>query len=103
MKNKLFLILIILWGVATTILSIYLWGTNERLKRINSLLLESLIASQQLTENASNAYKIFGDCITNPNTCNAQETQAQLRSLNEEKEEINLRILKIQNELGKLK
>lgn len=103
MKNKLFLLLIILWGVAVSILSIYLWGTNKRLEKINALLLESLIASQQLTENASNAYETFGECITSQNTCNIQETGIKLQQLNKEKESINARILEIQDELRLLK
>ncbi|OGM61504.1 hypothetical protein A2961_04115 [Candidatus Woesebacteria bacterium RIFCSPLOWO2_01_FULL_39_21] len=100
---KLLVTVLVAWAVLSSVLLLNLWKRNQKLERITALLVKSLIVSQQLANNASNAYTTFGDCVTNPNTCNAQDTQLKLRKLNEDKEKINLQILKIQDELGELK
>ena len=82
---------------------IILWRANQRLERINALLLDTVIESNNLTNNANEAYKVFGRCMTNQTTCNLKEAGEKLRGLNEEKETINKRISEIQLKLQELK
>ena len=102
-KNKLLIFIIIVWGIAASFSSVYLWQSNRKLEKINTLLLESLISANDLVKNASNAYTVFGECVTNQNTCNIKEAGKRLQQLNEEKEEINQTISEIQSKLQESK
>lgn len=86
----------------SSIFSFYLWRENQKLKVINSLLLNSLIEADNLARNAGEAYRVFGECASNQSTCNLQESVKKLQELNNEKEEINSRIQEIQKELRPL-
>jgi|SRR3989344_7518486 len=101
--NRLSFNLLIYWAIIGGVLVVILWRANQRLERINALLLDTVTESNKLANNASEAYKIFGDCMTNQTTCNFEETSEKLRGLNEEKEAINKRISGIQLKLQELK
>ncbi|KKR13391.1 hypothetical protein A2865_02650 [Candidatus Woesebacteria bacterium RIFCSPHIGHO2_01_FULL_39_17] len=106
MKSKtgrLSFYLLICWAIIGSVLVVILWRTNQRLERINALLLDTVTESNNLANNASEAYKIFGDCMTNQTTCKFQDVGAKLRQLNEDKEIINGRLSEIQVKLRKLK
>ena len=106
MKSKakrLSFYLLICWAIIGSVLVVILWRTNQRTERINALLLDTVTESNNLANNASEAYKIFGDCMTNQTTCKFQDVGAKLRQLNEDKEIINGRLSEIQVKLRKLK
>lgn len=102
-KNKLIVVLLVILCLLTSSVSIYLWQTNQKLKAINSSLLESLIEANNLAKNASTAYKVFGECVTNPSTCDKNFSEQKLIELNVEKQKIEARIQEIQRNLQLLK
>ena len=101
--NKLSFYLVCGWAIAASILVALLWKNNQKLEKVNSLLFDTVIESNNLANNASEAYKVFGGCMTNQTICNLKETGEKLRGLNDEKEAINQRILEIQLKLQELK
>jgi len=102
-KNKLLIILLIAWSILASGFSYYSWNNNQRLKTINNSLLESLIEANNLAKNASTAYKVFGECVANQNTCDKNATENSLLELNEEKVRIEARIIEIQKKIRLLK
>lgn len=76
--------------------SFYYWRANQRTKTINILLLESLIEANKLVKNSNTAYKVFGDCVSNQNICEANTTKERLLELNNEKINIEKVIQDIQ-------
>lgn len=101
--NRLPFYLLICWAIIGSALTVILWRTNQRLEKVNALLLNTVIESNNLANNASEAYKVFGECVSNQSVCNFDENSQELRRLNEEKEAINERISKIQLKLRELK
>src|SRR3989304_10260896 len=98
MKNnryKLFLGLIILWGVIATISSVLLWRDNQRLKNLNELLLIGIITARDFAKNANDAYRILGECVADYDKCDSQDTKNTLIRLDDEKDKINLELQKI--------
>lgn len=61
-------------------------------KRIVNNCADSLITSNDLINNCSEAYKSFGACVTNLDSCNLAESASKLDQLNQEKESINLKL-----------
>ncbi|KKP93943.1 MAG: hypothetical protein UR98_C0001G0028 [Parcubacteria group bacterium GW2011_GWA1_36_12] len=62
-------------------------------------MLQALALSNQLNQNTASAYKVFGECVTKPDTCDKEKTEKQLKELEQQKVQINAEIQKITNSL----
>ncbi len=88
-------LIIILSGVI-----FFLYNKNRKLEAKNKIIIQALILSNQLNQNSATAYKTFGECVTQPYTCNKQEVEKKLKELETEKEQINSQIQKITDYLN---
>lgn len=60
---------------------------------------EALKTSNDLINNCSEAYKTFGSCVTNPESCNIAESTKKLDQLNKDKEQYNLQLKNITQDI----
>ena len=81
MSKKIFIVVLILWSIATTTTSLYLW-------RINRVLVETVITARDFAENSNTSLELLGTCVGNYDTCDAKETKSKLLKLRDEKDKI---------------
>lgn len=99
-KDKLLIYTAIILIIALSAVIFVLYDANRKLEVKNKTMLQALTLSNQLNQNTASAYKIFGECVTKPDTCNKEETEKKLKELETEKEQINSQIQNITDNLN---
>jgi peptidoglycan hydrolase CwlO-like protein len=100
--NKILFIALVICAVVTTISSITLYqskGSNNVTTEALNVCVESLKESNNLINNCSAAYDTFGSCVSNTGSCDYEQTQQELQTMNEEKNRIQNRINQLTQEL----
>ncbi|KKR71500.1 MAG: hypothetical protein UU14_C0026G0010 [Candidatus Roizmanbacteria bacterium GW2011_GWB1_40_7] len=84
-KRNLIIILIVLWGLLASGLSLYLWGENQRIREVNDTLSKSNEVHKKLVENEYKSYQAINDCfVLNKGLCNPEDFKSKLQALGDE-------------------
>ena len=84
-SKRNFIILIVLWGLLATGLSIYLWKENRRLKDVQGILSESNEVHKRLVANEYESYQTINDCfVVQKGLCDPEDFKSKLQSLGDE-------------------
>ena len=83
-KRNLIIILIV-WGLLVSGLSVYHWSENQRLTEVNNTLSKSNEAHKKLVENEYKSYKAINDCfVVQKGLCNPENFKNSLQTLGDE-------------------
>lgn len=99
-KTNLIIILIVLWGLLATGLSIYLWNENQGLKETNSILSKSIGVHKKLVGNEYKSYQAINDCfVVQKGLCNPEDFKSKLQALGDEADELYHQISAFEQQL----
>lgn len=76
--------------------------TNSVSESQLNVCINALRVSGELTNNYSAAYSFTRQCVTNQDSCNWQEVTNQLLRLNQEKQELELEILNLTQQIRQI-
>jgi hypothetical protein len=98
-RRNLIIILIVLWGLLVSGLSIYLWRVNQRLEARNQLLFRGIKDSRDFAKNSNDSYRMLGECVADYSKCDPNETKSKLLKLRDEKDKIWSRLQELDQQL----
>lgn len=84
-RRNLIIILIVLWGILATGLSLYLWIENQRIKEVDDTLSKSNEVLKKLVANEYKSYTVINDCfVVQKGLCSPEDFKSQLQTLGDE-------------------
>ena len=84
-KRNLIIILIVLWGLLASGMSLYLWNENQRIKEVNSTLSESNEVHKRLVGNEYKSYQAINECfVLKKGLCDPEDFKNRLQTLGDE-------------------
>lgn len=92
--NKILIIILIIWAIAATSASLYLWKTNQ-------LLFGAMMTSRDFAKNTNESYKTLGECVADYSKCNPQEVKSKLLMLQNENDKVWSQLQKYDQQLSK--
>jgi hypothetical protein len=93
-------ILLIAWGIVSTIVALYFFSTTQKLAQANSILLQSNAAHKKLITNERESYEAINDCfVVKRGLCNSDEFKEKLQVLGDEAEVLYSQISLLENRL----
>lgn len=77
--------------------------TNSVSESQLNVCVDALRVSGSLTSNCSTAHNLTRQCVTNQDSCNWEDVTNQLTSLNQEKQQLELEILNLTQQLQQIR
>lgn len=103
-NRRNFIILIVLWGVLATGLSLYLWIENQRIKEVDDTLSKSNEVLKKLVANEYKSYTVINDCfVVQKGLCNPEDFKGRLQVLGDEADELYDQLTAFNQQLQTLK
>ena len=84
-RRNLIIILIVLWGLLISGLSLYLWRENRKLREVNDTLSKSNEVHKRLVANEYESYQAINDCfVVKKGLCDPEDFKNRLQALGDE-------------------
>ena len=102
--RKHILVLLVLWGLLSTIAAIYFWNNNQKLERTNKILVESNEAHKKLVKNEAASYASIYTCFVEQRAqCDPEDFKSRLQTLGDEADGLYDQISAFNKQLQTLK
>lgn len=93
-------LLLIIWGVLTSITTIYFWSSTQKQEKRNALLTESISLHKKALSNEVKSYYAINDCfVVKRGLCDADEFKNTLQTFGDQANEIYNKIAIIEKEI----